>query len=68
MRLPILRLVNMRNPAETLNTLGLTAAWQRRKISNFDYLMLLNVIAGRTYNDLSQYPVFPWIIAVRLFS
>jgi hypothetical protein len=20
-------------------------------------------LAGRTYNDLSQYPVFPWIIA-----
>lgn len=23
----------------------------------------LNTIAGRSYNDLSQYPVFPWIIA-----
>jgi hypothetical protein len=23
----------------------------------------LNTLAGRTYNDLSQYPVFPWIIA-----
>lgn len=23
----------------------------------------LNTIAGRTYNDLSQYPVFPWIVA-----
>jgi hypothetical protein len=25
--------------------------------------MGLNTIAGRTYNDLSQYPVFPWILA-----
>ena len=25
--------------------------------------MQLNTFAGRTYNDLSQYPVFPWIIA-----
>ncbi|PKK18085.1 hypothetical protein A306_00000151, partial [Columba livia] len=24
--------------------------------------MQLNTIAGRTYNDLSQYPVFPWIL------
>ena len=24
--------------------------------------MHLNTIAGRTYNDLSQYPVFPWIL------
>ena len=23
----------------------------------------MNTIAGRTYNDLSQYPVFPWILA-----
>ncbi|RLN51280.1 hypothetical protein BBJ29_004650 [Phytophthora kernoviae] len=25
--------------------------------------MWLNTIAGRTYNDLTQYPVFPWIIS-----
>ena len=25
--------------------------------------MQLNIIAGRTFNDISQYPVFPWIIA-----
>ena len=24
--------------------------------------MLLNTIAGRTYNDLSQYLILPWII------
>lgn len=23
----------------------------------------MNTLAGRTYNDLSQYPVFPWILA-----
>ncbi|KAK9837038.1 hypothetical protein WJX84_000368 [Apatococcus fuscideae] len=37
--------------------------WQRWEISNFEYLMRLNTLAGRTYNDLSQYPVFPWVIA-----
>ena len=36
--------------------------WVKREISNFEYLMHLNTIAGRTYNDLSQYPVFPWIL------
>ena len=24
--------------------------------------MQLNTISGRTYNDLAQYPVFPWIL------
>ena len=25
--------------------------------------MHLNTLAGRSYNDLMQYPVFPWIVA-----
>ncbi|KAL6888469.1 hypothetical protein ACP4OV_009495 [Aristida adscensionis] len=37
--------------------------WRRREISNFEYLMILNTLAGRSYNDLTQYPVFPWILA-----
>lgn len=39
-----------------------TEMWQNGVLSNFDYLMLMNIYAGRTYNDLSQYPVFPWIL------
>lgn len=37
--------------------------WERREVSNFEYLMFLNTCAGRTYNDVTNYPVFPWIIA-----
>ncbi|ORY55300.1 WD repeat and FYVE domain-containing protein [Pseudomassariella vexata] len=37
--------------------------WQKGEISNFHYLMLVNTMAGRTFNDLTQYPVFPWILA-----
>lgn len=40
-----------------------TKAWQNRQISNFDYLMALNTFAGRSFNDLTQYPVFPWVLA-----
>ena len=40
-----------------------TRRWIRGEISNFHYLMLINTMAGRTFNDLTQYPVFPWIIA-----
>ncbi|XP_060103883.1 neurobeachin-like protein 2 isoform X1 [Heteronotia binoei] len=51
-----------RSPQELLKASGLTQKWVYREISNFEYLMQLNTIAGRTYNDLSQYPVFPWIL------
>uniref|UniRef100_A0A7N0T3J8 Uncharacterized protein n=1 Tax=Kalanchoe fedtschenkoi TaxID=63787 RepID=A0A7N0T3J8_KALFE len=37
--------------------------WQNGEISNFQYLMHLNTLAGRGYNDLTQYPVFPWVLA-----
>lgn len=37
--------------------ISLLQKWVLREISNFEYLMQLNTIAGRTYNDLSQYPV-----------
>ena len=40
-----------------------TRKWQKGEMSNFHYLMLINTMAGRTYNDLTQYPVFPWVIA-----
>ncbi|MCJ8729842.1 hypothetical protein PDJAM_G00110980 [Pangasius djambal] len=52
-----------RSPQELLKASGLTQKWVNREISNFDYLMQLNTIAGRTYNNLAQYPVFPWILS-----
>uniref|UniRef100_G3QQ77 Neutral sphingomyelinase activation associated factor n=1 Tax=Gorilla gorilla gorilla TaxID=9595 RepID=G3QQ77_GORGO len=36
--------------------------WQRGHLSNYQYLLHLNNLADRSCNDLSQYPVFPWII------
>lgn len=39
-----------------------TAAWQQARISNMEYLLFLNLAAGRTFNDLTQWPVFPWIL------
>lgn len=39
-----------------------TNEWKKGAISNFEYLMVINQYAGRSLNDLSQHPVFPWII------
>ena len=40
-----------------------TEKWRRREVSNFDYLMALNTMAGRSFNDVTQYPVFPWVVS-----
>ncbi|XP_051986217.1 neurobeachin-like protein 1 isoform X2 [Xyrauchen texanus] len=62
LQLRSLSLHDTRSPQELLIASGLTQKWVNREISNFNYLMQLNKIAGRTYNDLAQYPVFPWIL------
>ena len=40
-----------------------TRLWQMGALSNFEYLMRLNTLAGRTYSDLTQYPVMPWVLS-----
>ncbi|XP_053670870.1 lysosomal-trafficking regulator [Anopheles nili] len=40
-----------------------TQQWREGALSNWEYLILLNQISGRTYHDLMQYPVFPWVLA-----
>lgn len=71
------RLESLRNPEEAPKTFGskfvnvfnsssispATRKWLRGEISNFHYLMVINTLAGRTFNDLTQYPVFPWVLA-----
>ncbi|KZT56178.1 beach-domain-containing protein [Calocera cornea HHB12733] len=39
-----------------------TRKWQARELSNFAYLAIINQAAGRTPNDITQYPVYPWIL------
>ena len=50
------------NPEKYFEEKRFKEKWQQGEISNFEYLMLLNKYGGRSFNDLSQYPVFPWII------
>ena len=51
------------NPRSVFKRSKFTELWRKRKITNFEYLMALNRMAGRTFNDIAQYPVFPWILA-----
>ncbi|XP_061339623.1 BEACH domain-containing protein C2 isoform X2 [Gastrolobium bilobum] len=50
-------------PEQLLKRIQLMERWARWEISNFEYLMQLNTLAGRSYNDITQYPVFPWILS-----
>ena len=41
----------------------LREAWNAGALSNLEYLMQINTLASRTYSDLSQYPVVPWVLS-----
>ena len=36
--------------------------WRKYEISTLEFLMWMNIYSGRSLNDLTQYPVFPWLI------
>lgn len=41
----------------------ITNDWTKGRISNFFYLLAVNFYAGRSFNDVTQYPIFPWVIS-----
>ena len=45
-----------------LNLKHIYEKWKKWEISTLQLLMFLNIYANRSYNDINQYPVFPWII------
>uniref|UniRef100_F6X056 Uncharacterized protein n=1 Tax=Ciona intestinalis TaxID=7719 RepID=F6X056_CIOIN len=61
--LPQARRISLASPRQLLKSSNMTERWQRREVTNFEYIMFLNTISGRTFNDLNQYPVFPWVIS-----
>ncbi|CAL7951198.1 unnamed protein product [Xylocopa violacea] len=40
----------------------MTMRWQNGSLSNYDYLLYINSLADRTFHDLTQYPIMPWIL------
>jgi hypothetical protein len=49
-------------PQSYFEATGLTSLWRDRRISNFEYLLSLNLYSGRSFRDIEQYPVMPWIV------
>lgn len=37
--------------------------WKNGQRTNMEFLLLINKYSGRSFNDLSQYPMFPWVLS-----
>ena len=64
--LPQSRKTSLMSPRQLFKHSDMPQKWQRREITNLDYLMFFYTIAGRTYYDLNHYPIFPWVLANNL--
>jgi len=51
------------SPSRVLKDFKIVEMWRNGQISNYEYLYWLNIISGRSFNDLTQYPIFPWILS-----
>ncbi|KAJ9448982.1 BEACH domain-containing protein lvsA [Diplonema papillatum] len=40
-----------------------TLLWRNRLLTTYDYILAVNTAAGRTFTDINQYPVMPWVLA-----
>ncbi|KAL0241189.1 hypothetical protein GEMRC1_006424 [Eukaryota sp. GEM-RC1] len=38
-------------------------AWEKGRLPTLDFLMLANFAAGRSFDDIGQYPVLPWLFS-----
>ncbi|OHS95234.1 Beige/BEACH domain containing protein [Tritrichomonas foetus] len=57
------QLVQTCSPANFFASTNFMKQWVDGKLSNFEYLIILNYFSGRTYNDPSMYPIYPWVVS-----
>lgn len=52
---------NINNLPLLVKKLDIQSLWAGGKLSTFEYLNYLNILCGRSFNNMSAYPFFPWI-------
>ena len=65
---PLLKIYNGKQTSIKRNDIYLvhplheyTKSWMNGNLSNFDYLMIINHVAGRIAGDPMTHPIFPWV-------
>ena len=51
----------IKDPKAYFHQKNYSHVWKNDKISTFQYLLYINKFSSRSFNDINQYPIFPWI-------
>jgi len=58
----------IKNPIKYFKDNKYNFKWEDGEISTYQYLLYINKFSSRSYNDISQYPIFPWIFLQSSFG
>lgn len=51
------------SPVEEIKKGNYIQKWLTAEMSNQEFLLVVNKYGGRSFNDLTQYPIFPWVLS-----
>ena len=51
----------IKDPKVYFNQKNYSQKWKNDLISTYQYLLYINKFSSRSFNDINQYPIFPWI-------
>ena len=54
----------IKNPKEYFKEEEISKKWKEGLIDTNEYLLILNKLCSRSYNDSNQYPVMPWLYLI----
>ena len=61
--MPNASVIQRTSSTELLSSLGYTKRWVAGLMTNFEYILKLNLISGRSFSDRTLYPFFPSILS-----
>ena len=64
----ILDIIITKDPKSVFEQKEFSKNWENNKINNYQYLLYLNKYSDRTFNDINQYPISPWIMVNKYFA
>ena len=62
LKLPNIQILQRNTALETFSKLQITELWTHGLISNFEYIVKMNIVSGRSFNNSSIYPIFPSLL------
>ena len=63
LKLPNMCVIQSQKSPDEFASAGFTEKWRTGRINNFEYLFWCNMFSGRSFKDITRYPIYPRVMA-----